>query len=178
MSAPPQCPKHYSAKVVRSDGEPIQLVYADGRKGRQETHFGDGRTKILISRPDKGAIWALTPETKTYSQVKFTEDMVKKAARFIQSLYDWKADGAETIDGRRCLRFVGRYSPETGTSGAAHEVHYIDAKTHMPRRFMTFNLKGKKALTVDYLNVVLGPLPPELFEIPPGYKRGYCKRNR
>ena len=156
MGTLPQRPKHYSAKVVRSDGEPIQFVYADGWKGRQETHFPDGRTKILISRPDKGVIWTLSPETKAYSQVKFTRDMVTKATRFIESLYDWRADGTETIGGRRCLRFVGTYRSEAGPPGAAHEVHYIDAKTHMARRFVTFNLKGKKALTVDYLNVLLG----------------------
>jgi hypothetical protein len=43
---------------------------------------------------------------------------------------------------------------------------------------ITFNLKGEKALTVDYLNVVLRRPPPEIFEIPPGYKRGYRKKTQ
>jgi hypothetical protein len=175
MNTLPQRPKRYSAKVVRSDGEPTGLVYADGPKGRQETRLPDGNT-ILISRPDKGVIWTLRPETKTYSQVKFTKDMVKRAARFVESLYDWRADGTEVIDRRRCLRFLGSYRQGTGPSGGAHEVQYFDAKTHMPRRFVTFDMNGKKALTVDFLNIVLGPQPRELFEIPAGYKRGYRKR--
>ena len=175
MNTRPPHPKQYSAEIVRSDGE-RWWVYADGVKGRQETHFPDGRTKILISRPDKGVGWILSPETKTYSQFKFTESMVKSADRFIESLCDWTADGTEVIDGRCCLRFVGSYRSEMGRSGAAHEVQYIDAKTKMPRREVTFNLKGKKALTVDTLNVVLRRPPPKTFEIPPGYKRGYRKK--
>lgn len=175
MNTLSQRPKRYAVKVVRSDGEPTEFVYADGPKGRQETRLPDGST-ILISRPDKGVIWTLRPETKTYSQIKFTKEMVKRAARFVESLYDWRADGTEVIDRRRCLRFLGRYRQGTGPSGGAHEVQYFDAKTHMPRRLVTFDIKGKKALTVDFLNVVLGPQPRDLFEIPIGYKRGYRKR--
>jgi hypothetical protein len=178
MDALPQRPMQYSATVVRSDDEPAGSVYADGPKDRQETHFLDGRIEILISRRDKGVAWALVPEAKTYSQFKFTDDMAKRATRFVKWLYDWKADGTEIIDGRRCLRFVGSYRPGAGPSGSAHEIQYFDAKTHMPRRFVTFDLNGKKALTVDYLNVVVGPQPRELFEIPLGYKRRYRKRTR
>jgi hypothetical protein len=175
MDTRPPYPKQYSAEIVRSDGERY-TVYADGARGRQETHFPDGRTKILISRPDKGVGWTLSPETNTYSQFKFTQSMVKSADRFMDSLYDWRADGTEVIDGRQCLRFIGNYRPKLGPCGGAHELHYIDAKTKMPRREVTFNLKGKKALTVDTLNVVLRRPAPKTFEIPPGYKRGYRKK--
>jgi outer membrane lipoprotein-sorting protein len=178
MDTLPQRPKRYSAKVVRSDGEPVCFVYADGPKGRLETYSADGRTKVVISRPDKGVVWTLTPETRSYSQAKFTEDMVKKATRFIESTYEWKADGTEVIEGRRCLRFLGSYPPETGPPGSAHEVQYFDARTQMPRRFVTFDSNGKEALTVDYLDVVLRPPPSELFEIPTGYKRAYRRRTR
>jgi len=87
-------------------------------------------------------------------------------------------EATEVIDGRHCLRFVGRYRAWVGTSGAAHEVHYIDAKTQMPRRVVTFNLKGKKVITIDTLNVVLRAPPRKLFEIPVGYKRAYHRKTQ
>jgi len=55
---------------------------------------------------------------------------------------------------------------------------YIDAKTRVPRRVVTFNHEGKKALTVDTLRVILGPPPRKLFEIPTGYKRAYRRKTR
>jgi len=169
MSTFPPPPKRYSAEIIRSDGE-RSLVFEDGVRGRVE----DGKN-ILIRRLDKGVAWNLTPETKTYSQVKLTKEMVKRAIS-LETLCDWRADGTEVIDGRNCLRFIGHYHSADGASDAAHEIYYVDAKTHMPRRNITFDLNGKKALTVDTLNVVLGPQPREIFEIPAGYKRGYRRK--
>ena len=131
---------------------------------------------IVISRPDKGMGWRLMPETKTYSQFKFSQEMVDRAMT-LNTLCDWTVGGSRVIDGRRCIRYVGRYRHHSEPC-KAHEVHYVDAKTKMPRRVVTYNLHGKKALTMDYLNVVMGPPPRELFEIPPGYKRAYRKKDR
>jgi hypothetical protein len=82
------------------------------------------------------------------------------------------------IDGRRCRRFIGIYREASGPLGDAHELYFIDAKTGMRRRVMTFDVKGKLVLTIDYLNAKIGPPPRDVFEIPQGYKRGYHRRRR
>jgi hypothetical protein len=95
-----------------------------------------------------------------------------------EMLYEWTAKGHALIDGRRCIRFVGIYRDAKGPVGKAREICYIDAKTGIRRREVSFDMKGKVALTIDCLNVTLGPPAPEVFRLPEGYKRGYHKRKR
>jgi hypothetical protein len=136
----------------------------------------NGQTSIIISRPDKRVIWSLSPDTMTYSQAKMPEGMER--AFDPDTLYDWSEDGVEMIDGRKCRKFVGRYQQASGPIGDAYEICLIDAKTGMRRRVMTFDMKGKLALTIDCLNTKVGPPPRDIFEMPEGYKRGYHRRRR
>lgn len=136
----------------------------------------NGHPSIVISRPDKGVIWSLTPSTKTYSQSQLPRGL--EHAFDPDTLYDWTEEGTAMIDGRRCRRFVGRYREARGPIGDAHEVCFVDAKTGMRRRVDSYGVKGKLAATIDYLNAVIGPPPREMFEMPEGYKRGYHRRKR
>jgi len=81
------------------------------------------------------------------------------------ALYDWTPDGSEFIDGRECLRFVGR---PAAPAGKALEVYYIDRATGLHRRAITYNKLGNQSLVVDYRSVALGPPDPSVFELPEG----------
>jgi outer membrane lipoprotein-sorting protein len=171
----PPFPKSYTVEMVRSDGDRTML-YVDGWTRRLEMYPKTGQSTIVISRPDKRVIWSLCPETKTYSQAKLPAGLER--AFDPDTLYDWSEDGAEMIDGRRCRRFIGIYREARGPIGDAHEVCFVDAKTGMRRRVVSYDVKGKQALTIDYLNSKVGPPRRDTFEMPEGYKRGYHRRKR
>jgi hypothetical protein len=168
-------PTRYSAEIVRSDGGRT-ILYVDGWTRKLEMYPKTGRPSIVISRPDKGVIWSLTPDTKTYSQTKLPPEL--EHAFNPDTLCDWTEDGAEMIDGRKFRRFIGRYREASGPIGEAHEVCFVDAKNGMRRRMVTFNVNGERVLTIDCLNAKVGPPPREVFEMPEGYKRGYHRRTR
>ena len=157
----PPWPQQFSARVMRSDEKHGIRIYIDGDLERQEDLSGEERT--TFSRP--GYSWTLNDEERTYYRIKLPK---LKGEFHPDSLCVWTMDGAQRIDGRRCLRFVGRYhKPDLG----GHEVWFVDARTHMRRRHITFNKAGKKCLVTDYLDVVLGPQDPQLFKVPRGFKR-------
>jgi hypothetical protein len=133
-----------------------------------------GSPRISIACADKRVMWSLDPNTKTYSQAKMPDWMERVINP--EEVYDWSENGMEIIDGHKCRKFIGRFQGEPRPIGDAHEVCFIDAKTGMRRRVMTFDAKGKLALTIDYLNVKVGPPPRRIFEIPEGYKRKYTRR--
>jgi outer membrane lipoprotein-sorting protein len=169
-------PKQFSEEAIRSDGGRT-IAYLDGWKQRLEEWNATGPFRIVICRPDKGVIWSLDPGTKTYTRTKFPKNFGRllKAATLLEGI-DWIIDGAEIVDGRRCRRFLGRYRNSDGPAGKAHQICLVDAKTGMRRRMVTFDKNGKKALTVDCVNAVVGPPPRKLFDMPEGYKRAYHRR--
>jgi hypothetical protein len=176
MPAIPPEPMQLTAELVRSDDAQRIKVYMDGWMRRIETQDQTGRTSIVISRPDKGVIWSLSPQTKTFSQARLPKYL--KRVFDPRALCDWTEDGAEVIDGRRCRRFVGHYLDESSPVGGAYEVCFIDAKTGVHRRVVTYNTNGNLVLTIDCLNAVVGPPPRAAFEMPVGYKRTYHQRRR
>jgi hypothetical protein len=165
----------FIAEMIRSDGDRTML-YVDGWMRRLERCPKSGRPSIFIWRPDKRVIWALAPDVKTYSQTKMPDDMER--AFDPDAVCDWSENGTETIDGRKCRRFVGRYRKVSGPVGDAHEVCFVDVETGMRRRVATYDARGELALTVDYLNAKVGPPSRDVFEMPAGYKRGYNRRKR
>ncbi len=171
----PPLPPQFSAEIVRSDGDRTK-VYLDGSMRRIEMYFQAGQSNIIITRPDKGLMWSLEPEAKTYSQSRLPKGLDRLLDP--DTLCEWTLDGTAVIDGHQCRRFVGRYRGQTGPIGEAYELCFVDVKTQMRRRMVTFDLKGKRALTIDYLNSVVGPPPRAVFELPEGYKRGYHRRKK
>jgi hypothetical protein len=165
-------PKRYSAKLVGSDGDHTML-YVNGWMRRLEFYPRIGRPNIVISRPDKGVIWSLDPQTKTYSQAKLPLHL--EGAFDPDTLYDWTEDGTEIIDGRKCRRFVGRYR---GPKGPTEEVEicYVDARAGMRRRVSAYDEKGKLVPVMDYLNAKVGAPPRNIFDMPEGFKRAYDRR--
>jgi len=175
MASLPPFPKRYTAEMVCSNGDRKMLYVADLNM-RMEGFPKIGAPTILISRGDKRVIWWLSPSTTTYSQTRMPDGMER--AFNPDTLYDWTEDGMETIGGRRCRRFVGRYTEARGPIGDAHEVCFVDATTGMRRRSYSYDVNGKLVATIDYLNAKVGPPALQVFEMPEGYKRSYNRRKR
>jgi hypothetical protein len=123
-------------------------------------------TIVIISRPDRGVVWSIDPERKTYLETAVTDEVLDSVADPDDD-FEWQVDGREAVDGRECLRWVGRLPSES----VAHCVVYVDALTQLRRRQVNYNKFGTERLMVDYLNVVIGPPDPALFELPDGLKR-------
>jgi len=164
-------PQQYSGEAIRSDEGVPSKSYVDGWIRRIEI---PQKNRIVISRPDKGLIWMLDTQAQTYSQSKLPKGI--DHAFNPDTLYEWTQEGSKNIDGHRYLRFVGR--PKDPEAGDAHELCFIDPKTHVRRRVIAFNKKGEQVLTIDALNVVVGPPPRHIFDMPEGYKRAYHRRKR
>jgi hypothetical protein len=170
MPALPPLPRAYSVESVRSDDGERTRLYVDGWMERIE--MPDEHT-IIITRPDLGVIWTLDTQARTYRQSKLPARLDE--AFNPDMLDEWTQDGTEKIDGRSYLRFVGRSkNPDFG--GAISEVCFLDPKTHIRRRIVTFNKSGKCVLTIDSVNAVVGPPAHELFDMPEGYKKAYRSR--
>ena len=175
MPALPSFPKSYTVEIVRSDGA-RGIAYVDGWTQRLELYPERGQPTILICRQDKQLIWSLSPHTKTYSQTKIPGGLERVVDP--DSFFDWREDGSETIDGCRCLKFIGVLGQAHKPVGSAHSVCFVDHNTGMRRRVIRYDITGKQALTTDFLKPRIGPPPSDIFEVPADYKRGYPRRQR
>jgi hypothetical protein len=165
----PPLPRQFSAEIVRSDEGGRLRLFVDGPFQRSEDYTQSGQKCVAISRPNElgGVIYTLDNQRMTYEQVQYSKaDFAAEANT--DALCDWKVDGTERIDGRECLRFIGHYRWH---SAQGYQVCYVDTQTQMRRRMVTFDEAGEKCLTVDYLDAVVGPPDPNLFELPKGYKK-------
>jgi hypothetical protein len=174
MSNLPPLLKQFSAELTRSDERQRTRVYVNGETERIETILPSGEiSEIIISRSDKGYMRCFDPLNKTYRQVKLPKNLDR--AFNPDTLWDWTEDGFETIDKRKCRRFIGRAQASKGAASKAYELCFIDAKTGMRRRMAGYIDKGKPGVVIDYLNAKVGPPPHGIFEFPEGYKRAYWK---
>lgn len=160
--------------MVRSDGRERTMLYVGKGVERMDTILPNGDvTEIMISWSDKGYMRWLDPLNKTYKQVKLPKNLNRRFNP--DALYDWIEDGFETVDNRKCRRFVGRLKRLKGVANKSYELCLIDAKTGMQRRRVGYGENGKAGVAMDYLNSKIGPPPRKLFEMPEGYKRGYWR---
>ena len=155
-------PKQYSAEIVRSDGDRCR-VFSDGVRQRIELYGPSGIQSIVISRPDRGVAWSLTPGSTTFYETPFTQqDNVTDPS----SLLDWHEEGTEHIEGVECVRYCGRYFIP---AGAAYELCFVERSNGVRRRSVTFDKSGALRLTVDWRSVNLEPPDPAVFEVPQGH---------
>src|SRR5262245_52783817 len=173
MPSIPPLPKQFSAEMICSDGDRT-MIYVDNWTRRLDMYPKTSHPRIVINHPDKEVIWSLTPHTKTYSQSKLPRGLER--AFDPDTLYDWREEGTEIIDGRIHRRFVGRYRQTRTPIGDAREVCFVDARTGMRRRVDSYDKRGKLVLTIDYRNAKVGRPPRKVFDMPAGYKRGYRRR--
>jgi hypothetical protein len=156
-------PLQYSAEIVRSDGLSSKL-YLDGMKRCIEDAVAGITTRIVIWRPDLGKSYVIEMATRTYFTVPFTPEFQAAASVDIEDDVEWEHADTESLD----LRPVDIYDvfPLGGTCRRARV--YVDTERHIRLKNITFNKLGKQVLTIETKNVVMGPPPASVFELPPG----------
>ncbi|MEA1923132.1 MAG: DUF4412 domain-containing protein [Pseudomonadota bacterium] len=154
----------YSAEMeTRSQGHVVAKgkFFIKGNQSRNEMNQG-GREIILISRPDKGVVWTLMPQGKSYLEMAIDLDddddeiMPDNWKPLLEK--EGKKLGRETVNGIKCDKYEITDEGETIT-------YWIAVKEGMAIRILTPETE------VNYRNINTGKQPDHLFQIPSGYRK-------
>jgi outer membrane lipoprotein-sorting protein len=156
----------FSADMVMTDAKgktTTGRVYMKGyEKVRQELKSGDD-VSVTILRLDKKVSWTLMPENQ-YMEIAFNFDPNQPNPDY---KYEMKTIGTETVNGYSCQ--VVEYVYKDKKLGSL--VQWIADDLGFAVKTQTKNSRGKVESTIEYKNIVVGPQPDSLFEIPAGYKK-------
>ena len=152
----------YSADMeTRSRGHIVikGKFYVTEEKSRNEMNQG-GRKIIMISRLDKGVVWTLMPQEKSYMEMGIDLDDNEIMPDNWKSLLDkeGKKLGRETVNGIKCDKYEITDEGEKVT-------YWIAIKGGMAVRIVTTETE------VNYHNIRTGKQPDHLFQIPTGYRK-------
>lgn len=79
----------------------------------------------------------------------------------------WTAAGRETVEGVECSKF----HLLDGDGGRIVEIVWVDVASGMWKRSTTYGKDRRVGLTIDYLDVILGPPDRTCFDVPSGYRQ-------
>lgn len=136
-------------------------IFVQGTLNRHEMNQ-EGHKIIVISRPDKGLIWNLMPQGKSYIETAIDPDTTTGHAapdNWTQEL-ESKANnlGSETVNGVKCNKYEL-------TNEGIKATYWIATKEAFPVRIITSDSE------INYRNIHFGRQPDDLFEIPAGYQK-------
>ncbi|MCK5540299.1 MAG: DUF4412 domain-containing protein [Deltaproteobacteria bacterium] len=134
-------------------------IFMKGDLSRHEMNQG-GRQITLINRPDKGVVWTLMPQEKSYLEMAFDPEKGEMMSG------DWSQDlkkegkplGSETVNGIKCNKY------ELVDDGKK-VTYWIAKKEELPVRIISSEIE------VNYRNIRLSNQPDHLFQIPSGYRK-------
>ena len=147
-------------------------------KGENATRFeiksGKKQNFIQVTRYDKGLIWLLDTDKKTYQEShvpnlsnifgKNREPIiVANGANFTREYV-----GEENIDSYNMRKFVVK-STYNLKGDSVSDVYYEWYRTDFPLPVKTSNIDG--TVTTEYKNIRFRQLNPAMFEKPKGYKK-------
>jgi negative regulator of sigma E activity len=163
--SPLPLPKQYAAEIVRSDGEQAR-IYEDGVKSRAES-FINGRTSIVIKRPDLKLLYDIELEPGTYSTIPLTPEIEQIGASDVEEGFEWEFVGSDTLNSRA----VDIYDVYIRGDESRLSRIYLDRENHIRWKQVTFNRFGKEVLIIETRNVTIGPPAASVFELPTGLKK-------
>ncbi|MCD6533390.1 MAG: DUF4412 domain-containing protein [Deltaproteobacteria bacterium] len=152
----------YSADMeTRSRGHVVikGKFFIKGEQSRNEMTQG-GRDVIMISRLDKGVVWTLMPQEKSYMEMAIdlndNEIMPDNWKTLLEK--EGKKLGSETVNGVNCNKYE--------ITDEGEKVTYWIAKNEgMAVRIVTTETE------VNFRNIRTGKQPDHLFQIPTGYRK-------
>lgn len=160
----------YSADSTMETADMVMsgTVHAAPGKERRESDMG-GKKTVTIVRQDKKVIWILTPEDKTYMEMKLGQGGERQG-----DLSGYKTDlttiGPDTVNGIRTTKnkiFMTGPKGEklAGFSWITKEgiVVKMDA--------IAVDKSSKERIKSELTNLKIGRQEPSLFEIPEGYSK-------
>jgi hypothetical protein len=160
-------PPQYSAEQSRSDKDAIRRIYVD--RGKQRTEVTQhGVSTIQIWRPDIGSAYRIeiSGDSQSYFTIPITTEMLAEAEADMEDDIEWEHIGTESLDSHEVDVFDAFAKGESARRSRV----YVDIQTHIQWKTITFNRLGKEVVTVETRNVMIGPPPASVFELPPGLK--------
>lgn len=161
---PPQTP--FRADAQFSAGNTVQMdgpMWYDGGLERREMVM-DTQDVILITRPDQGLVFMISPDNKAVMQLKLKPEMRYYSEETLASL-DAEEVGREMISDEATIKYRvdGGSGGNTGVSGF---LWVTEDGIAIKFEGMTGSTKVSMLLT----NVVRGPVDPALFEVPTDFQ--------
>ena len=164
--APTGVTKGYSADiVVKQWRAPMSgKMYFAGDKSRTE-YIVDGKKAINIVRADKNVLWILSPDQKTYMEMKISGKELIGMMEKMPGEIERKKVGTEKVSGIPCDKY---------------RITYKLTEKDAPITFYEWLSRDKisvKSAAVDgswytlLKNIKRGRQPASLFEVPSGYKK-------
>jgi hypothetical protein len=163
----PQLTAEYAADyVIEGQGMATsgRLYAAPGKERREMT--GPSGPLVIILRHDRRLVWTLMPAYRSY-----TEAVAPPATEAMSDLR-LTAEGEEQIEGVSAVKYR---LPPAATGGAGDEQAgfvWLTANG-IPMRIESRLPHGARtvAVSVTLRNLHVGPLDPNLFEVPPDYRK-------
>jgi hypothetical protein len=164
----PRQPSSYSATIKRSDGK-LSKVAIHGDQRRIELFVSGGSpNSIVVSDPTKRQLFSYDPGTRKcfVSRLPFgmllLRDFIDRVSRFFGTKYF--PEKAEMVNGFTCTCFG------LPRNGQIIERCWVDEDSGLTIRKQTYDLTGKPVLTINFIDIVIGPPPQEIFEQLHGYE--------
>lgn len=157
-------PKQYTAEIIRSDGE-TSKVFVDGSRNCIESEIA-GMPRIHIWCPDLDVAYRIELDSKTYFTIPITPEMESMGAENTEDEIEWEYIGTENYNSHQVEVFDVFGKEESRCRSRI----YVDKETHIRWKEVTFDKIGKEVLCIEMKNVVIGPPPPSVFELPPGLR--------
>jgi outer membrane lipoprotein-sorting protein len=155
-------PRQYTSEIIRSDGDHIK-VYMDLNRRRSEQTVGD-MTRITIWRSDLGVMYGIDCNCRTYQKYRITPDMEAVVTTDVEDDVEWELVTTEPL-GPHTVDVYDIYPKGKKLRRARI---WVDNKTHIRWKEVTYNEFGDEVLTIEARNVEVGPPPDSVFELPPG----------
>ncbi len=118
---------------------------------------------LMILRNDLGVMWMVMPSQSLYMEQPIDLSMAAKTSSTMPGEIERIPQGSESVHGKAAEKFKVTYE----AAGRRDSVYQWIAQGQIPVR--TQSLDG--SWTVDFKNVSTGPQSPDLFEVPPGFKK-------
>lgn len=154
-------PTRYNAKqIIHVGGRTVeQQIFQDGPRFRVDTLAGQVVQAVIVDR-SKQVVYTLLPSEKSYQEKPYKDSGVRGELVLEGPQYQWSWEGTEVVGGELCDRYKVRWP-------AGSAVYWVSQATHFPRRMI-----GNDGRTlVEWPEYVIGAQPPELFQLPPDYKK-------
>ena len=160
-----QSPEFSATMVSKMHGQTIPgKIFVKGDQVRTESK-AQGRTHVMIIRPDKKLVYMIMPQQKTYMEMPITQDSQQKMMNLSpKDNPNMKLLGTETINGYECDKYETTVSHEGQTTK-----HYawISKKLGMPIK----STSADGSMSMEYQDIKVGKLDDSLFAPPKGYRQ-------
>lgn len=151
----------FSADFVSRTGNDVikGKIYVSADKSRFEMDDA-----ITVSRMDKQVVWVLIPSQKMYMEQKLTPQNVVPSSETVAGEVERVHLGTETIDGKEAAKYRV-FVIEGGKKDSF--LLWLGTEAGLPLKMAAED----GSWVQEYKNLVVGPQPDSLFEVPAGYEK-------